>query len=75
MPYLTNAGPRSGPILCREGYDTIDVLLGPGDCTPVGTAKPVGCTEGGIVIWEITMGDEAVPRRWIVIGREFLLKR
>jgi hypothetical protein len=72
MPYLTNAGPRFGPILCREGYEAIDVLVAPDDYRPIGTAKPLGCTEGGILIWGITIRGEAVPGRWLVLGREFL---
>jgi hypothetical protein len=75
MPYLTNAGPRSGPILCRDRYDAIDVLVGPDDRTPVGTATPVGCTEGGIVVWDIIIRGRVMPGRWIVLSRQFLLKR
>jgi hypothetical protein len=75
MHYLTNAGPRSGPILWRDHYDAIDVLVDPEEYTPIGTARPVGCTEGGIAIWDIIIRGAAVPGRWIVLGREFLLKR
>jgi hypothetical protein len=75
MLYLTNAGPKSGPILWRDHYEAIDVLVAPDDYTRIGTALPVGRTEGGIAIWDIFVRGEAVPGRWIVIGREFLLKR
>jgi hypothetical protein len=73
--YLTNAGPKSGPILWREAHHSIDVLEHPGDGTPIGTARPVGSTEGGVAIWEILIGQAAVPGRWIVLGREFLPKK
>jgi hypothetical protein len=75
MPYLTNAGPKSGPILWRDDYEAIDVLVAPDDYRPVGTATPVGSTEGGIAIWDIIVRGEVVPGRWIVLGRTFLLKR
>jgi hypothetical protein len=75
MDYITTAGPKSGPIVMRDGYDIIDVLV-PHDCrTPIGTARPVGCTEGGILIWDITVRGKVVPGRWIVLGRQFLLNR
>jgi hypothetical protein len=75
MPYFTNAGPKSGPILWRDGDGAIDVFRDPDDRTPIGTAQPVGGTEGGIVIWDIFIRGAAVPGRWIVLGRQFLLKR
>jgi hypothetical protein len=75
MPYLTNAGPKSGPILWRKDCAAIDVLKRPGDGTPIGRAMPAGCTEGGITIWDIIIQGRAIPGRWIVLGREFLLKR
>jgi hypothetical protein len=75
LKFFTNVGPRSGPILSRDDRATIDVLRGPGDYTPIGTARPAGRTEGGIVIWEISLGHAKVPGRWIVLGREFLPKK
>ena len=72
MPYFTNVGPRSGPILQAYGYGAIDVLEAPDDRTPIGTARPVGATPGGIAIWEVALRGAAVPGHWIVLGREFL---
>jgi hypothetical protein len=73
MSYFTNAGPASGPILRWDYYHAIAVL-GPGDAAPIGTAHPAAYTEGGVVIWEITVRGVALPGRWIVLGREFLPK-
>src|SRR5689334_5611647 len=73
--HFTNAGPDSGPILWREGHHPIDVLEHRVDRTPIGTAHPVGHTEGGIAIWEIVIPREGVPGRWIVLDREFLPTR
>jgi hypothetical protein len=73
--FFTKVGPRSGPIFCREDYDTIDVLGDRDDDTPIGTARPVGCTEGWITIWEISLAHAKVAGRWIVLGREFLPKK
>jgi hypothetical protein len=70
--YFTYVGPRYGPILWRDDCATIEVLRDPGDLAPIGTARPVGRTEGGIAIWQIIIGQAAVPGRWIVLGREFV---
>ena len=72
---FTNVGPRSGPILWRDECAPIDVLSGAGDSTPIGRARPVGCTEGGITIWEIIVGRAEIPGHWVVLGREFLPRR
>jgi hypothetical protein len=69
--FFTNAGPRSGPILWRDDCAAIDVLRAPDDPTPIGMAVPAGSTEGGITLWTLTVGDAVLPRRWIVLGREF----
>jgi hypothetical protein len=75
IKYFTNAGPRFGPILWQDDCATIDVLSGAGDDTPIGTARPVGRTESGIAIWEISPDLAKVPGGWIVLGREFLPKK
>jgi hypothetical protein len=72
MPYFTNAGPKSGPILRGDGYGPIDVLKGSGGGPRIGMARPVGSTRWGIVIWEIALRGAALPGRWIVLGREFV---
>jgi hypothetical protein len=73
--FFTTVGPRSGPILCREDYDTIEVLVDRDDDTPIGTARPVGCIASGILIWEIILQDTKLPGHWIVLGREFIPRR
>jgi hypothetical protein len=75
MGFYTNAGPMSGTILWRDDHATIDVLRDPGDLAPMGTARRVGSTASGIALWEIVVGYTPVPGRWIVLGREFLVKR
>jgi hypothetical protein len=72
MSYFTNSGPRSGPFLWRDDCKAIDVLEHSHDRQPVGTARPVGRTEGGIAIWEITIPGKVVPERWVILGREFV---
>jgi hypothetical protein len=72
MAYFTNSGPNSGPIFLGDGYAAIDVVRDPDEDTPVGTARPVGCTEGGIVIWDIFIMGVVMPGPWIVLGREFV---
>jgi hypothetical protein len=73
--YFTNHAPKSGPLLWRDGLGAIDVLRAPDDRSPIGRAKPVGRSEGGIALWVLTV-DGAAPRgQWIVLGREFLPNR
>ena len=73
--YFTNAGPKSGPIFRGDGYAAIDVVRHPDDDTPIGTARPVGSTEGGVVIWDISIMGMAMPGPWIVLGRQFSPRR
>jgi hypothetical protein len=75
MAYFTNAGPKSGPILSRDDCSAIDVLEHPHDRQPIGTARPVEGTGGGIAIWQITIPGKAVPGRWVVLGREFVPRK
>jgi hypothetical protein len=75
LKYFTYVGPRSGPILWRDDCAIIDVLRNPSDLAPIGTARLAGRTESGIAIWEIIIGQAAVPGSWIVLGREFLPKK
>ena len=75
MGYYTSAGPQSGTILWRDDRAAIDVLRDPGDLAPIGTARRVEQTAGGIAVWELVIGYTKVPGRWIVLGGEFLLKR
>jgi hypothetical protein len=67
----TNVGPKSGPILWRDGHGTIDVLPAAGDRSAIGRAEPVGRTEGGIALWVLIVRGAALPGRWLVLGREF----
>ena len=71
--FFTDAGPRSGPILWNPDLRPIDVRAAPDAGTTVGSATPVGATDGGgIAIWDITFRGGAGPAgRWIVVGREF----
>jgi hypothetical protein len=71
MPYYTNIGPRSGPILQRDNYGKIDVRAAPDDRTAIGTASPIGATVGGVATWRLTVGGAEIPGIWIVLGREF----
>jgi hypothetical protein len=73
--YFTDAGPKSGPIFRGDGCAAIDVARDPDDDTPIGTARPVGCTEAGIVIWDTFIMEVVMPGRWIVLGREFVPRR
>jgi hypothetical protein len=72
MAYFTDAGPESGPILWGAGLGPIKVLDAPDRYLAIGTATPAGQTEGGLALWQLTIGGAALPGRWLVLGREFL---
>jgi hypothetical protein len=72
MAYFTDSGPKSGPILSRDGLGVIDVFRTRDERTPIGPASPVGLTAGGVVVWRLTVDDAKVAGRWIVLGGEFL---
>jgi hypothetical protein len=72
MALFTNAGPKSGPILWRDGLGPIEVFRAPRDRSAIGKATPVGRTKGGIALWELTVGGARVLGRWLVLGRQFL---
>jgi hypothetical protein len=75
MGYYTSAGPKSGTILWRDDWAAIDVLRDPGERAPIGRARRVEQTAGGIAVWELVIGYTKVPGRWIVLGGAFLRKR
>jgi hypothetical protein len=75
MTYFTDVGPRSGPILWRDSFGPIEVFRAPHDRPAIGQATPVGRTEGGIALWELTVGGARVLGRWLVLGRQFLAAR
>jgi hypothetical protein len=72
MTYFTDVGPKSGPILWRDGLGPIEVFRAPRDRRAIGQATPAGRTEGGIALWKLTVRDVATPGRWLVLGRQFL---
>ena len=63
MTYFTDAGPKSGPILWRDGLGPIEVFRAPRDRSAIGQATPAGRTEGGIALWELTIGGARVLGR------------
>lgn len=69
---LTNAGPKSGPILWPDGYAAPSVLPARGDHRPIGMALEVGWGEGGVSLSKLTVHGAELPGRWVVVGREFV---
>jgi hypothetical protein len=70
MPYLTNAGPQSGPIPYRDTGCAIDVLQGRGGKV-IGSATCVGWIQGGESLWRLTIDGAALPGLWVVFDGEF----
>jgi hypothetical protein len=71
MPYYTNIGPRSGPILGRHRLVAIGVLRAPNGLTPIGTALAIGRDDDEVELWELTVRGVAEPGRWIEVDGEF----
>jgi hypothetical protein len=72
MRYYTNVGPVHGPALDRRIPPTIDVLKAPDDPQPIGTALCVGVGDHGIALWRLIVDGAVVPKRWVVVDRQFL---
>jgi hypothetical protein len=71
MPYFTNMGPGSGPILWRDGLVAIGVLEALGARTPIGMALLAGSDEHGLALWTLTVSRAEVPGLWVVVDRQF----
>jgi hypothetical protein len=71
MRYYTNVGPVQGPALDRRIPPTIDVLKAPDDAQPIGTALCVGVGDHGIALWRLIVDGAVVPKRWVVVDRQF----
>jgi hypothetical protein len=71
MPYFSSMGPRSGPILWRNGLAAIGVLEALGARMPIGMALSAGSDENGLALWTLTVGGDEVPGLWVVMDREF----
>jgi hypothetical protein len=71
MPYFTNDGPRSGPILCRHRIHALGVLESRENNAPIGMALPVSRDDDRVEVWKLTVHGAEVPGRWVVVDREF----
>jgi hypothetical protein len=71
IPYFTDSGPESGPILWRDACSPIPVTPGRDDHAAVGKAKCVGWLDGGAALWRVRIGGDDLPGLWVVIDREF----
>jgi hypothetical protein len=72
MGYYTPSGSKFGPILYRDDLGAIDVQAAHDGRRTIGKASPIGSTEGGVAVWQLTVGGSEVFGRWIVLGGEFL---
>jgi hypothetical protein len=70
--YFTNIGPERGPILYRDNYGAIGVLLAPDNHMPVGMALGFTWDDQGRQLYRLTLrkgGNR--PGLWVVVDREF----
>ena len=71
MRYFANAGPDRGPLLSGTVPGAIGVLEDPDKPMPIGMALAVGVDAAGRAVWALTIDGDDLPRRWVVIDREF----
>jgi hypothetical protein len=71
MPYFTNLGPKSGPILYRDGHDAIGVLQARDNHWPIGMALGTGWDDRGRKVSRLTVHRAKVREQWIAVDREF----
>jgi hypothetical protein len=71
MPYMTDVGPDSGPILYGTMPTAIAVLAARDDPTQVGVALAAGRRADGLQLWRVTIDRVELPGLFIVVDREF----
>jgi hypothetical protein len=71
MSYYADVGPKTGPILWRDGHRGLGVLEARDAELPVGRALGCGFGAGGVALWRLTVRGVDVPGKWIVVDREF----
>jgi hypothetical protein len=71
MRYFTNAGPERGPLRYDAVPGAIGVIEDLDQPMPIGMALAVGRDDAGRAVWALTIDGDDLPRRWVVIDREF----
>jgi hypothetical protein len=69
--YFTNAGPDRGPLLSGTMPGAIGVFEALDKPMPIGMALSIGRDTAGRSVWTLSVHEEDVPGRWIVVDREF----
>jgi hypothetical protein len=70
MPYFANITPH-GPVRYRDVPGSIGVLEAPDNAMPIGQAHCKTWDDQGRAVWVLTIGDQAIAGRWVIIDREF----
>jgi hypothetical protein len=60
-----------GPIRYGRIPFAIGVLEAPGQYPTIGTAFPRGWNEAGLQLWRLTVHDQELPGRFVIIDGEF----
>jgi hypothetical protein len=71
MPYYTNVGPLTRPLLYSAGHLAIRVLRCREGRTPIGEALVEGRDRDGLALWRLTVDALKLPGVYVVIDREF----
>jgi hypothetical protein len=69
--YFTSFGPRYGELLYSPALAGIGVIEALDKPMSIGAATCVGRDARGGALWTLSVHDDDVPGRWIVIDREF----
>ena len=60
----------AGPVRYGQVPGSIGVLDSPDHPMPIGTAYEAGWTEAAPATWRLTVDDDDVPGRWVIVDRE-----
>jgi hypothetical protein len=60
-----------GPVRYGQVPGSIGVLEDLDKPMPIGMACCTGWDPAGLAVWRLTVDGDDVPRRWIIVDREF----
>lgn len=70
-PYFSDRGPESGRVRYRDVAGEIEVFGDPGRTIWIGQARCIGWDAAGSAVWRLSVRDEEVDGRWVIVDGEF----
>jgi hypothetical protein len=63
-------GDIGAPVVVNRQRGKVGVLEAPDNHMPIGIANRRTWDENGLVVWELTVREEKIPGRWVIVDRE-----